>query len=414
MNSCQEQGNFYGNATPFELAEEFGTPLYVYNESILRARCREMKGLLNYPHFKVSYSAKANSNPVLLSIIRQEGMEADAMSPGEICLLSAAGFQPDEILYIGNNVAAEEMKFAIDRGIPVSIDSISQLEQYGRINSGGRVAVRFNSGTGVGHHEKVITAGKNAKFGISPDLIEDVKKITSRYGLRLIGINQHLGSLFLDFEAFLKGVQALLEIATLFPHLEFIDLGGGFGIPYHKNEGQSRLDLIKLGQSLDAIIGRWNRDYGKEPVFKIEPGRYLVAECGILLGAVHALKESYGITYVGTDLGFNVLMRPMLYDAYHELEVYSKIMTDNHQKKTVTVAGNICENGDIIAKDRELPVVKEGDFIGVMDAGAYGYSMSSNYNGRLRPAEVLIREDGEPVLIRRRDTLEDLMRNQVL
>ncbi len=416
MNCNHQSGNlksggFFGNTTPFELAMEFNTPLYVYNEAVLRTRCREMKGLLRYSNFKVSYSAKANSNPALLAIIRQEGMEADAMSPGEIYLLTAAGFLPEEIFYISNNVSAVEMRFAVEREILVSVDSLSQLEQFGRINPGGRVAVRMNPGVGLGHHQKVVTGGKNTKFGISPELVGDLKKIITQYDLKLAGINQHLGSLFTDGEVFLHGVRLLLETAALFPDLEFIDLGGGFGIPYHKKEGQTRLDLVRLGESLDEIIKEWNRRYGKEIVFKIEPGRYLVAECGVLLGTVHALKENYGTVYAGTDLGCNVLLRPAMYDAYHELEVYTRRRFDDPAPKMVTVVGNICETGDILAKDRQLPPLKEGDLIGVLDAGAYGYSMSSNYNCRLRPAEVLIRENGDPVLIRRRDTLEDLTRN---
>lgn len=413
MKYFTEQANFYGNSAPLRLVEEYGSPLYVYNETILRSRCREMVGLVSYPYFKVNYSIKANSNLELLKIVRQEGLAADAMSPGEIHVLLAAGFRPEEIFYVGNNVSEAEMMFALERGVLVSVDSLSQLEQFGRINSGGKVAVRFNPGVGVGHHQKVVTGGKNTKFGIYPALVVEVKNIIAKYRLKLVGINQHIGSLFLEGNVYLEGVKSLLEIVRQFDGLEFVDIGGGFGIPYHKQIGQAGLDLIKLGSALSELFHEWSGAYGREIEFRIEPGRYIVAECGVVLGNVYAVKENYGITYVGTDLGMNVLIRPAMYDAYHDLEVYQRGQFTAVQEdiKRVTVVGNICESGDIIVGDKELPELHEGDLVGVMDAGAYGYSMSSNYNNRLRPAEVLIREDGNPVLIRRRDTLEDLLRN---
>lgn len=427
-----KQTNFYGKTTPGELLREYGSPLYVYNENILRERCREMANLTAYPNFKSNYSAKANSSLELLKIAKSEGLYADAMSPGEIHVLLAAGFQPEEILYISNNVSAEELQFAIDRDILVSIDSISQLRLFGKINPGGRVAIRFNPGVGAGHHEKVVTAGKKTKFGVNINLIDEVKRVLEEYNLKLVGINQHIGSLFMEGDSFVQGVKSLLAIAQQFKDLEFVDMGGGFGIPYHKQEGQERLDLSALGNKLTDILIEWTREYGKEVQFKIEPGRYISAECGVLLGTVHAVKQNDDTAYVGTDLGFNVLARPVMYDSHHDIEVYrnglqgeanpGQIISDQTAENraaavqadgetVVTVVGNICESGDIIAKDRKLPGVQEGDILGIMDAGAYGYVMSSNYNNRLRPAEVLIQADGTPRLIRRRDTLEDIMRN---
>jgi len=407
-----EQNHFYGTCNPQQLIQKYGSPLYVYNEAILRARCREMLRLVSYPFFAVSYSTKANSNLELLKIIRQEGLHADAMSPGEIVILEVAGFQSHEILFISNNVSAEEMQFAIDRKITVSVDSLSQLKLFGRLNPGGSVAVRINTGIGAGHHEKVITGGKKTKFGVSTEQIPEMKGIIKEYGLRLTGVNQHIGSLFMECEPYIEGVKAILEVAKQFEDLEFVDFGGGFGIPYQKQKGQKRLDLKSLGDSLDEIIAQWTREYGKDIQFKIEPGRYITAESGVLLGTVNAIKKNHSTTYVGTDLGFNVLMRPALYDAYHDIEVYKNgQLSKSEEYVSATIVGNICESGDIIAKDRDLPPIEEGDLLGIMDAGAYGYSMSSNYNCRLRPAEVLIQADGRCKLIRRRDTLDDLLRN---
>jgi diaminopimelate decarboxylase len=405
---------FFGNTDPAGLTEKYGTPLYVYNENILRSRCRDLKGLISYSNFKVNFSPKANGNLELLKIVRSEGLSVDAMSPGEIYVNLLAGYKPEEIFYISNNVSEEEFRYAINAGVKISVDSVSQLEMFGKINPGGKVAFRLNPGFGAGHHEKVTTAGQNTKFGIEMNLIPEVKRIIKEYNLKLIGINQHIGSLFMEGQAYLQSTGNILSVARQFDDLEFIDLGGGFGIPYNKQAGQSRLDLKELGGKLSEIIQTWVKEYGKEIEFKIEPGRYIVAESCILLGKVYATKFNYGIKYIGTDLGFNVLVRPVMYDSHHDIEIYRENDTPSVKEETVRIVGNICETGDIIAKDRNLPEIFENDILGVLDAGAYGYSMSSNYNNRLRPAEVLIETDGNPRLIRRRDTLDDLTRNFLL
>lgn len=403
--------NFYGKTNPKALIQKYGSPIYVYNEYILKERCKEIKNLLQYPQFTVNYSAKANCNVTLLKLIREAGIHVDTMSPGEIYVALKAGFKKNEILYIGNNVSREEMGDVIGQGIQVSVDSLSQLEMFGRLNPGGQVAVRFNPGIGIGHHAKVITGGEKTKFGIMAQDVSEVKKIAAQYSLRIVGINQHIGSLFLQSDAYISGVKELLNIASNFEALDFIDFGGGFGIPYHKKNPDLRLDLAELGEKLDQVLQDWVTEYGKAITFKVEPGRYLVAECGVLLGSVYATKTNYNTKYIGTDLGFNVLMRPVLYDAYHEIEVYPHDGRRAVKWEEVTIVGNICESGDMIAQNRWLPEIVTGDIIGIMDAGAYGYVMSSNYNNRLRPAEVLIRENGEDQLIRRRELLSDLLKD---
>ena len=387
------------------LLREYGSPLYVYDETILRQRCREMKNLVTGVPFRASYSAKANTNLELLRIVCEEGMDADAMSPGEIFLEQRAGFSPERIFYVGNNVSAEEMRYAAERGIVVSVDSLPQLERFGKTVPGGEAAVRFNPGVGVGHHEKVVTAGKKTKFGVQAEFVPEVKEICGRYGLKLVGVNQHLGSLFLEPEHYMDGVRHFLDIARQFPGLRFVDTGGGFGIPYRPEE--HRLDLERLSGMLETEFRRFLTEYDGDVVFKTEPGRYVVAECGLLLGTVHAVKQNYGHTYIGTDIGMNVLMRPVLYDSYHEVKLLGR---DGEARQPATVVGNICESGDILARDRMLPAAGEGDIIAVADAGAYGYSMASNYNCRLRPAEVLKNADGGFRLIRRRDSFEDMLR----
>lgn len=403
--------NFYGGTDPQKLVEKYGSPLYVYNESILRKCCRDMKNLVPVEGFTADYSVKANSNLHLLKIVREEGLEADAMSPGEIHVLLAAGFRPDQILFVCNNVSADEMRFAMERGITVSVDSLMQLEAFGKAFPGGKVAVRFNTGYGAGHHEKVVTAGKKTKFGINDDRADEVVAILKKYNLRLCGINQHIGSLFMEESAYVASCEAMLDLAMRFEGLEFVDMGGGFGIPYRKQDGERQLDLRPFADRIGEAIENFRARYGNGKMkFKTEPGRYVVAESGVLLGMVHSVKDNNDITYVGTDLGMNVLMRPVLYESHHDIEVYREGKLNDRGRQTVTVVGNICESGDKLAVDRTLPVVEQGDLLGVMDAGAYGYSMSSNYNHRLRPAEVLIDLAGADRLIRRRDTLEDLMK----
>ena len=402
---------FITEAKAFELTEKYGSPLYVYDEKILRTRCREMRELLPGRNLRVNFSAKANSSLELLKIVREEGIDADAMSPGEIYVEMAAGFKPENIFYIGNNVSVEEMRYAAERGITVSADSLSQLETFGKNFPHGKAAVRFNPGVGAGHSDKVVTGGKKTKFGVQLDFIPQVKEIVKKYDIDLVGIDQHIGSLFMNGEPYVEGVKSLLKIAEQFPGLKFIDMGGGFGVPYH--DGEERLDLKKLSAMLDEVIAEFLEKYdNKDVIFKIEPGRYISAECGLLLGEVNSVKENYSHTYVGTDIGFNVLMRPVLYDSYHEVRILKR-NGDDGSREVCTVVGNICESGDILAKDRMLPAACEGDLVAVETAGAYGYAMSSCYNCRLRPAEVLIAADGTDRLIRRRDTYEDIVRNFV-
>lgn len=392
-----------------ELVETYGSPLYVYSEALLRERLQEIRNLVPEPWYSVNCSIKANSSLELLKIVREEGYNADAMSPGEMFLLMEAGFSPSKIIFVSNNVSADEMRFALERDILISVDSLSQLEMLGRINRGGRVSLRFNPGAGAGHHEKVITAGSRTKFGIQNNRIEEATALAKQYDLRVVGINQHIGSLFMDKTPYINGVRALLDIAGSFDELEFVDFGGGFGIPYKRYHGEERLDLQGLGQSLRELVNAWRTETGKDILVKVEPGRYVFAECGIILGTVHSVKENYDTRYIGTDIGFNVLIRPMVYNSYHEMLLFrnGSMLTQGEEK--ATVVGNICETGDILAKDRMIPVAREGDILAVLDAGAYGNVMSSNYNQRLRPAEVLIGTDQNIRLIRRRDLLTDLL-----
>jgi len=395
--------------TAAEITAEFGSPLYIYSERILRRRARECRRFLQYEPFVPNYSCKANTNVALLQIVHSEGLHADAMSPGEILLLRAAGFQPNEIFYVGNYVDDAELLYAIKAGVQVSVDSLAQLERFGRLNPGGQVAVRINPGMGDGHHKKVVTGGAESKFGIWYEDVSKIKEITARYNLRIAGINQHIGSNYLTGDVYLQTVARLLSIAEQFADLDFVDFGGGMGIPYKNNTG--RLDLVELGGRVSDMLESWTARYGKRITAQIEPGRYVVAESGLLLITVQALKENPGLSFVGTDGGFNVLARPVMYGSHHE--IINTRNVDNTNGKTVTICGNICESGDKLAEDRQLAATAQGDVLAVLDAGAYGFSMASNYNSRLRPAEVLITQENSLRLVRERGTLEDLLRHQI-
>ena len=420
-----ESADFYQGNDPAELIKKFGSPLYVYSEKILRAKCRELKNMVSYPKFMVNYSTKANSNFAVLKTIKEEGLHADALSPGEMFLLLNAGFDPSEIFFVSNNVDDEEMRYAIGKKILTGVDSVSQLERFGRLsqsiisagpNSAGKVAVRFNPGVGAGHHQKVVTGGNETKFGVNAEYIPQVRELLKKYSLKLAGINQHIGSLFMTGESYMEGMNNLLEIAAQFDDLEFIDLGGGFGIPYHKQSGETPMDIKELGRKLSVIMNEFSEKYGKKITFKVEPGRYVTAECAILLGKANAVKYNGPKKFIGTDLGFNVLARPMIYDSHHDIEIYrpkdSPAFASSSKEEKVSIVGNICESGDILARDRILPEIFEDDIIGVLDSGAYGFAMSSGYNSRLRPAEVMIKENSEVLLTRKRDTLEQLLCNQ--
>ena len=411
MNSFIEKVDFFKGNNPEDIAAKYGTPVYVYNEEILRNRMHTVAQVVTKYPYTANYSIKANTNIHLLKMALEEGDNCDAMSVGELMMLEKAGFPVERIFFVPNNVSADELQYAIDKGIMTSLDSLSQLELFGQLNPGGKCAVRINPGVGAGHHEKVVTAGKKTKFGVAEEDIDQIFEIAKKYHLTIAGINQHIGSLFMDPEPYLKAVENLLRIAMRFENLEFIDFGGGYGIPYHKLDDEAEFPMEDFKKRLEPILDAFVEKYGKAPLFKSEPGRYCVAEGSVILGRVHAVKQNAGVKYAGTDIGMNVLVRPSMYDSWHDVEILRNgKVVERKELQEITVVGNICESGDIIAKNRQLPEMKVGDLACVLDTGAYGYSMCSTYNSRPRPAEVLIGKDGSLKVIRRKETLEDLFR----
>lgn len=412
MRSFIEKTAFFGNTSAERLMAEYGSPLYVYNENIIRNNLKTLSGLITKYPYVTNYSMKANSNMTLLKIALEEGINADAMSEGEMRLLLKAGFPSDRIFFVPNNVSADELRFAIENNIMTSLDSIDQLDLYGQLNPGGRCAVRLNPGVGAGHHEKVVTAGKNTKFAITDDQLDELFATAKKHDLTIAGINQHIGSLFMDPEPFLASVRNLINMAVRFDKLDFIDFGGGYGVPYHKvSEDEQPFDFVTFEKKFEQLLDEAVSKLGYTPLFKTEPGRFAFCEGGVLLGRVHAVKNNADKRFAGTDIGMNILARPTLYGSWHDVEVIHDDRVTTDSPEVISVVGNICETGDIIAKERLLPHIETGDIVCVLDAGAYGYAMASNYNCRLRPAEVLITSSGDAKLIRRRDTYDDLFRN---
>lgn len=403
---------YLGEVSASELVKTYGTPLYAYDESVIRQRCKDLKKFIAFKPIKVYYACKANSNPTIMRAIREEGFGIDAVSPGEIVLALNCGYPAGEIVFTGNNLTDDEMKFGVTQGVMQNIDSLSQLERYGKINPGSKIWVRINTDVGAGHHAHTITGGPDSKFGIYYDKVDEIKSIAGKYRLKIIGIHQHIGSGILNPQDFITAMNALLSVAKQFDSLESVDFGGGIGIPYRPD--QKPIDLEALGKTIAERFKEFCDEYGKQLILTVEPGRFLVAESGVLLARVNTVKETPKHKFVGVDSGFNHLVRPAMYGSYHEIVKVDEVKSEKTEK--VLIAGNICESGDVFTLgvggekiDRELPELKEGDIIAILDAGAYGFSMASTYNMRPRPAEVMVNGKVHNV-IRERETVEDLMR----
>ncbi len=388
--------------------QEYGSPLYVYEEQTIRSQFRKLKQSFPGISLQIHYAMKANPNPALLRILREEGAWVDTLSPWEAQLALDVGFPPEHILFTGNNVPLEEINYCRERQIPVNIESLSLLEQFGQSYPGEALSLRINPGMGSGHHAHCITGGPLSKFGIYHDQLYRAKELLQQYDLSLTGIHAHIGTGILDPEPMLEAMLLILSIARDFPGLQFIDIGGGFGIPYHPH--QSPLDLTVLGTKIIDLFQQFCQEYGNSLDLKIEPGRFLIASAGTLLATVNNIKNTPRYQFVGVDTGFNHLLRPALYGAYHRLCNASCMEGD---LSPVVLAGNICETGDVLTHTTEgiseqcLPPLHLGNRVAILDAGAYGMAMSSQYNMRPRPAEVLVNE-GISTLIRKRETYEDL------
>lgn len=384
------------------LAERFGTPTYAYSAKILRGRCRAM--VRAFPGTQIRYAMKANANPTLLRRIRAEGLGVDAVSRYEVRLARELGFNRREILYSGNNPDDAELDAVHRAGVMLNLDALSALARYGAKFPNSHVSLRLNLEVGAGHHPHVVTAGPDSKFGLSVDDLPEAEAIARRHGLRITGLHQHIGSGVFELELFLRAMEPLMQLLPRFPSLEFVDVGGGFGVPYRDDE--RAIDLEHWGQQIRARIGRAVADLGRPLRLAIEPGRYIVCEAGVLVTRVTNVKRTQDRCFVGVDSGMHHLIRPALYQSYHPLVTWPR---RGGTSERCFFVGPICESGDVLAEDRLTVAPEEGDLAVVGNAGAYGYAMSSHYNLRPRPAEVLV--DGDDMRrIRARERYRDLVR----
>lgn len=374
-----------GEVEAESLAREYGTPLYVYEEDVIRSRFAALVAAISYPRLRLHYACKANANVEILKLLRALGANAETVSRGEILLAFSAGFAPHQILHTCSNIRADELRFVMDSGVTINLDSLGQLQRYGGWNPGASVSIRINQGIGAGHHPHVITGGPDSKFGIDVSQLEEARRLAKEYRLRIVGVHQHIGSNVLDAATLIEAMKAVLDSAAAFTGLEFVDFGGGLGVPYRPDE--KPLDVRQFGTMAVELFDLFCRGYGQELTMVLEPGRYLVAEGGTLLATVTDVKRTPFHTFVGVDTGFNHLLRPAMYGSYHHIVNASRV---DGEEEVVWVAGNLCESGDILARDRAVAKCGEGDIIAILNAGAYGFSMSSNYNARPRPAEVMV------------------------
>jgi len=390
-----------------DLAATYGTPLYVYDADIITRQWEKLQAAFAVHPTRFFYACKALSNIHILRHLKSLGAGLDCVSINEVRLGLHAGFTPEQILYTPNCVAFTEILEAKELGVHINIDNLSILEQFGNhFGDSYPVCIRINPHIEAGGNYKISTGHIDSKFGISIHQLRHMERIVKTTGLHVQGLHMHTGSEIKDVGVFIRGLEVLLGIAMNFLQLEFIDLGSGFKVPYREGDGAT--DVPQLGKEVSAAFKEFEQEYSRPLEVWFEPGKYLVSESGIFLVSVNVVKQTTATVFAGVDSGFNHLIRPMFYDAYHHI---TNVSNPKGAERIYTVVGNICET-DTFAWDRVLSEVREGDLLAFHNAGAYGFEMSSRFNSRLRPAEVMVM-NGKPKLIRRREQFDDLLAAQV-
>lgn len=395
------------NEQLLSVAQEFGTPLYVYHAEKIAQQYQKLQDAFKDHPTKFFYACKALTNINILKHIKQLGANLDCVSINEVKLGLKAGFEPKQILFTPNCVDLHEIIAAQKLGVNINIDNISILEQFGnKFGSSYPVCIRINPHIEAGGNYKISTGHIDSKFGISIHQMRHIERIVKTTKLHVQGLHMHTGSEIKDVNVFLQSLDVMFGAASHFPQLDFIDLGSGFKVPYKEDDPET--DVVALGEKLTEAVKNFEAEYNRPLEIWFEPGKYLVSECGYFIVKANVIKQTTATVFVGVDSGFNHLVRPMFYDAYHRI---SNISNPSGSERIYTIVGNICET-DTFAWDRVLNEVRENDFLVFHNAGAYGFEMSSNFNSRLKPAEVMIKE-GEAHLIRKRDEFEDLLKNQI-
>lgn len=390
------------------LVQEFGSPLYVYDAAKIQHQyTRLTKAFANVPQLRINYAVKALSNISVLKLLKQMGSGLDTVSIQEVQLGLLAGFTPDRIIYTPNGVSMEEIEEVAALGVQINIDNLSILEQFGAKHPQTPVCIRINPHVMAGGNSNISVGHIDSKFGISIHQMPHLLRIVENTNMHINGIHMHTGSDILDIEVFLYAAEILFEAATHFKELEFLDFGSGFKVPYKKDDIQTNVE--ELGKKLAKRFNAFCKEYGRELALAFEPGKFLVSEAGFFLAKVNVVKQTTSTVFAGIDSGFNHLIRPMLYGSQHHIE---NISNPKGKERFYSVVGYICET-DTFASNRRIAEINEGDILCFRNAGAYCFSMSSNYNSRTRPAEVLWYE-GKGHLIRQSETFEDIIRNQVI
>ena len=390
-----------------DIAKEFGSPVYVYDaEKIVSQYNRLTSAFSKVKHLRINYACKALSNVSVLKLLNSLGSGLDTVSIQEVKLGLAAGFKPEQIIYTPNGVSLEEIENAVQLGVQINIDNLSILEQFGAKHPNIPVCIRINPHVMAGGNTNISVGHIDSKFGISIHQIPHIIRIVENTKMNINGIHMHTGSDILDIDVFLYASEILFKTAKNFENLEFIDFGSGFKVPY--KEGDIETNIEELGKKLSKRFNEFCKEYGKELTLAFEPGKYLVSEAGQFLVKVNVVKQTTSTVFAQVDSGFNHLIRPMLYGSQHHIRNISK---PQGKERFYTVVGYICET-DTFANNRRIAEIHEGDILAFSNAGAYCFTMASNYNSRYKPAEVLWYKN-KAHLIRKRETFEDIIRNQV-
>ncbi|MFK8269220.1 diaminopimelate decarboxylase [Capnocytophaga cynodegmi] len=390
------------------IADEFGCPVYVYDANKIVSQYERLSlAFKNIPKLQINYAVKALSNISVLKLFKNLGSGLDTVSIQEVKLGLWAGFAPEQIIFTPNGVSLEEIEEASALGVQINIDNLSFLEQFGSKYPHIPICVRINPHVMAGGNANISVGHIDSKFGISIHQIPHILRIVENTKMKINGIHMHTGSDILDIDVFLYAAEILFQTAMHFKDLDFIDFGSGFKVPY--KEGDIQTNIEELGEKLSTRFLKFCEDYGKDLILAFEPGKFLVSEAGFFLAKVNVVKQTTSTVFAGVDTGFNHLIRPMLYGATHQIENISNL---EGRKRFYSVVGYICET-DTFASNRQIAEISEGDILCFRNAGAYCYTMASNYNSRLRPAEVLWYND-KAYLIRKAEIFDDLVRNQIL
>ncbi|CAM1362418.1 Diaminopimelate decarboxylase [Tenacibaculum sediminilitoris] len=390
-----------------KLADKYQSPLYVYDtEKIISQYKKITSAFSKVKNVKINYAVKALSNINILKVFNKLNSGLDTVSIQEVKLGLLAGFEPHEIIYTPNGVSLQEIEKVAKLGVQINIDNLSILELFGQKHPKIPVCIRINPHVMAGGNSKISVGHIDSKFGISIHQVPHIKRVVENTGMHINGIHMHTGSDILDIDTFIRATEILFDVARQFKNIDFIDFGSGFKVPYKKDDIST--DINELGKKLTTRFNEFCKNYGKEVTLMFEPGKFLVSEAGYFLAKVNVIKQTTSTVFAGIDSGLNHLIRPMFYNSYHYIE---NLSNPKGRERFYSIVGYICEN-DTFGSNRRISEISEEDILCFHNAGAYCFSMASNYNSRFRPAEVMIYK-GKDYLIRKRETMEDLVKNQM-